>query len=225
MKSGRTLQVLVVEDEALFRELISHSLVQHGFQVVGATGDVLEALEMAKSFKPDVVLLDIHLGTQAPDAPQNGVQLALKLRQTMPQLGVVFLSNHRELEFLRAFETGSGQGWSYLLKKNIRSISALTRAIEGASEGMVVLDSELMFGTTRRGKLAELTDRQFEVLSLVAQGFSNAAIAEQLGISVRTIDNQTSSLYTALGVNIEDSSVQPRVRAVLTYLSETRRTV
>lgn len=223
MTTARILRVLVVEDEPLFRDLVVSSLERQGLAVIGSTGSTLEALRLLEAHRPDVALLDIHLGEQAPGTPQNGVQLALEMRNRQAEIGTVFLSNHRELEFLRGLEAGSMGGWSYLLKKSVRSINALIRAVEGAADGMVVLDPELLSGAARRGKLAQLTERQYEVLVLIAQGLSNAAIADQLSLSVRTIDNQTSTIYELLGVDLSDTCVQPRVQAVLIFLSETRR--
>ena len=123
MTTTRVLRVLVVEDEPLFRDLVVSSLERKGLAVIGSTGNSLEALRLLEAHRPDVALLDIHLGEQTLGAPQNGMQLALEMRNRQTEIGTVFLSNHRELEFLRGLESGSmrGQGLGHERSLDVRA--------------------------------------------------------------------------------------------------------
>lgn len=212
------IRVLMAEDEGLFRDLVSTVLAaQPRLNPVGAFGDAASALRAAPSLRPDVALLDIELGDG-----MNGVQLGVKLREKLPRLGIVLLSNHNDPRLLTALPPASMGGWSYLIKKSVTTTSSLLRAIEGAAAGLVVLDPALTSNRTASGPLSELTPRQKDILELIAEGFTNAAIAEELGLTVKSVENQINGLYQALGIDREDRFVQPRVNAVLIYLENTR---
>ncbi len=216
----RKIRVVMVEDENLYRDLLRIVLSQHAlFDIVGAFPDGKSVLAAAPSLKPQVAMLDIELGSS-----MNGIQVGLRLRELLPKIGVILLSNHEDPYFLTSVPREAVAGWSYLLKKSVSDVGALTRAIEGAAAGFVVLDPQLVSGRQPRAKglLGRLTPRQREILSLIAQGFTNAAIAQRLGLSEKSIENQTTLLYQQLEIDRSDSSVQPRVRAVLRYLSESQ---
>jgi DNA-binding NarL/FixJ family response regulator len=212
-----TLRIAMVEDEDLFRELLQIALERYDhFSIVGSFSNAPEALKCIPTLEPNVVILDIDLG-----AGMNGVELGMTLQRSNPNLGVVLLSNHQDLEFVAALGSQLKR-WSYLLKQSVRNLSVLVRALEGSAEGMVILDPELVAGMKpQRGVLSTLTKRQLDVLRLIAQGFSNAAIAQSLGIAVKTVDNLINGMYQTLDV-VSHSAGHARVKAVLAYLEAVR---
>ena len=215
--STRPLRIALVEDEDLFRDLLKIALERvEGFSVVGSFAAADAALERIPALNADVAMLDIDLGGSV-----SGVELGMALQERQPGLGVVLLSNHQDLEFVAALGAGV-QRWSYLLKKSVRDLGVIARAIEGTASGLVVLDPQLVEHTNpKRGVLATLTDRQLDVLRLIAQGFTNAGIAAALGIAVKTVDNITNAIYASLEV-VADGTSHARVKAVLAYLEASR---
>lgn len=208
--------IAIVEDEGLFRSLLEVTLSNVGqFEVVGSFAQAKRALHEIPTLKPDVALLDIELG-----AGMTGLQLGVALRRHLPRLGIVLLSNHCDPEFLASVPTTAVAGWSYLLKKSVEHVETLARAITGSREGLVVLDPQLVTAirADERSPLARLTPRQQQVLALIAQGSTNAAIARELALSEKTIQNQINLIYDKLAIDRSDPGVQPRVKAVLTYL-------
>ena len=212
------IRVMVVEDEGLFRELLCSALTARPrFEVVRSFAGAAPALAAAAALRPDVAILDVQLGGSV-----NGVQLGLQLRRSLPGLGVVLLSNFLEPEFLAAVPAREMAGWCYLLKRSVADLATLERAVEGAAMGLVVLDPALArhLSSERAGSLGRLTQRQREILALVAQGFTNAAIADQLHLSLKSVENHINGLYQELGIDRADRNVHPRVKAVIQYLGE-----
>lgn len=222
-----TIAVAIVEDEDLYRDLLRIGLAQQPrLEVRGVFRDAATALAAIPALQPRVALLDIELPGDI-----NGVQLARQLRRRLPQLGVVLLSNHRDLRFVSALSEEGMTGWSYLLKKSVSDAAALVRAIEGAAAGFIVLDPQLVTETrganacTRAAKVPHprLTPRQRQILGLIAQGYSNAAIAQRLHLAEKSVQNQINLLYQQLGIDSQDPTLHPRVQAVLAYLREISR--
>jgi DNA-binding NarL/FixJ family response regulator len=219
---GGTLRLTLVEDEPLYRDLLRIALDQRpGLHVAAAYGDADAALAGIPEVKPDVAMLDIDLGGGV-----NGVQLGMKLRRFLPDLAIVLLSNHGDPEFVASLPDEVRAGWSYLLKKSVNDVDVLGRTVSGAAAGLTVLDPQLVAGLRGRshkaGLLSRLTPRQTEILELIAQGYSNAAIAERLVLAEKSVENQINLLYQQLEIDRATSGVQPRVKAVLTYLDEMR---
>jgi DNA-binding NarL/FixJ family response regulator len=214
------IRVVLVEDEPLYRDLLRAVLAQQWrLDVVGTFPDGPSALAAVPALRPDVALLDIEL----PGRP-DGIQLGLALRRQLPALGIVVLSNHADVRFAAALPREVISGWSYLLKKSVGDVGALSRAIEGAAEGVVVLDPHLVESLRpRAGSLLErLTPRQREILGLLAQGLTNAGIAERLVLAEKSVENHLTVLYEQLGIDRREETVHPRVQAVLLYLQESR---
>lgn len=212
-------RVILVEDEGLFRDLLRVSLAQSGrVEVVGDFADGESALAAAPVLRPHVAIVDIELGKG-----MHGIRAGRLLRRRVPGMGIVLLSNHRDPEYLASVPEDEIAGWSYLLKPSVGDLAALVRAIEGAAAGFVVLDPEIVRRARPRpqGRLAGLSPRQLEILGLIAEGRSNAAIARELGLALKTVENQVNLIFQELAIG-RDDACQPRVQAVLAYLRESR---
>ncbi len=214
------LRLIVVDDEPLLRDLLASSLsYEEALTVVGSFGDSDSALAHGRDLQPDVAILDIDL-----PGSRDGIQLGIALREALPSLGIVLLSNHAMPHILASLPPDVVAGWSYLLKRSLTDLSTLTRAIVGAAEGKMTIDPALTADMAVRphGVLAKLTKRQREVLDLIVAGYSNAAIANALVLTSKAVDKHIGLLYQQLELDTSDPRVQPRVRAVLKYLNETR---
>ncbi len=221
MKSadGR-VRLLLVEDEALYRDLLEVALGRDpSLTVVGSFAEPREALVLGPDLHPDVALLDVEFGDAL-----NGVQLGLMLRRCLPDMGIVLLSNHSEPMFATTLGMQGLAGWSYLLKKSLQDVETLRRAIRGAAQRQVVLDPAVVSSLRpgNRGLLAALTARQYQILGLIAQGLGNAAIAAALGLAEKSVENQINLLYQQCGIEGREVGMHPRVQATLLYLRESR---
>jgi DNA-binding NarL/FixJ family response regulator len=215
------IRVAIVEDEPLYRGLLEHYLAQHPrLSVIGAYADGATALAEAPDQSLDVVTLDIELPGRL-----DGIQTAIALRKRLPDVGIVILSNHADPRFLGVLPREVTSGWSYLLKKSVSKVEILDRAVEGAAAGTVTLDPAIVAGMRPKpgGMVARLTKRQLEILGLVASGLSNAAIAAQLVLAEKSVENQLTAIYGELGLDRrEGTTIHPRVSAVLAYLTDSR---
>ncbi|HEX6512268.1 MAG TPA: response regulator transcription factor [Chloroflexota bacterium] len=213
-------RVVIVEDDDLYRNLLTVCLSQQPtLEVAASFSNSDHAAALAASFRPAAAILDITL-----PGSMDGVQLGLRLRQQLPGLGIVLLSNHAFPELLASLPAREVAGWSYLLKKTVTDVDALARAIAGSAAGMVTLDPSLVAGMQPRvnSHLSRLTRRQREVLDLIALGFTNAAVAQALVLTEKSVEKHVSSLYDALEIERGDPATTPRVQAVLRYLEESR---
>ncbi len=213
-----SLRLIIVEDENLLCELLHRSLTRiAGFEVAGTYASGQKAYEDLDRAQPDVALLDIDLGLG-----WTGVETGLRLRQGHPQMGLVLLSNYALPDLLQTLPENQVRGWSYLLKKSIFNLQSLVRAIHGAKDGLVVLDPVLLEMAARQQKspLHQLSQRQTDILALVSQGYTNSAIAKTLFLSEKSIENQLTGIYSALHINSANPEEHARVKAVLTYLSQ-----
>lgn len=214
------IDLVIVEDEDLYRDLLRIALSQQpGIRVVGVFGDGASALAGVPTLRPRVAILDIELR-----GALNGVQLGLRLRRDLPDLGIILLSNHADPQFVAALPPDVLSGWSYLQKRSVTEVAVLQRAIQGATSGLVTIDSNLVRGMAPRagGLLDRLTPRQQEVLGLIAQGYANRAIAARLHLAEKSVENQINAVYQQLGLDRGGTELHVRVRAVLTYLQESR---
>ena len=129
-------RVMIVEDDGLFRDLLSISLNYiPDVEVVEVVSDGRSAINLANQLHPDVILMDIELG-----GPPNGIDAALEIKEQHPDIGIVILSSHRERKYTSQVLLGETSGWSYLLKQSVKEIDTLARAIHGAASGLVVMD-------------------------------------------------------------------------------------
>jgi DNA-binding NarL/FixJ family response regulator len=211
-------RVLVVEDEPLYRELLCGYLAgQRGIQVIGSVNNGHDALRVSGAESPDVVLVDIELRSQ-PD----GIRTAHMIKAANPATGIVILTMHTDREYLAAIPERKAAGWSFLLKQSVPDGLSLVRAIEGAAWGLVSIDPALMQGLQprRRSLLERLTQKQWHVLSSMASGQSDGAIARHLGASDAEFGRLLQTVYDDLHIEAGESLDQ-RVKAVLTFIRET----
>jgi DNA-binding NarL/FixJ family response regulator len=218
-----TIRVLLAEDNALLRQGLER-LIAHddALELVGSVADLPSLQKAVVEHEPDVVVSDIRM---PPTKTDEGIQMALQLRQERPQVGVVLLSQHADAAFaLKLLEGGSG-GRAYLLKERVGDVGELTSAVQRVHEGGSVIDPTVVeqLVAANRGPqetpLTTLTPRELEVLGEMAQGKSNAAIAATLFLSERAIEKHTNSIFAKLALT-EERDLNRRVKAVLLYLHE-----
>ncbi|HEX7188268.1 MAG TPA: response regulator transcription factor [Actinomycetes bacterium] len=218
-----TIRVLLAEDVALLRQGLER-LIAHDdtLELVGSVADLPSLQKAVVELEPDVVISDIRM---PPTKTDEGIQMALQLRQERPHIGVVLLSQHAEASFaLQLLEGGSG-GRAYLLKERVGDVGELTNAVQRVAEGGSVIDPTVVEQLVaanqgqRKSPLGSLTPRELEVLGEMAQGKSNAAIAASLFLSERAIEKHTNSIFSKLGLS-EERDLNRRVKAVLVYLHE-----
>lgn len=216
-RPAEPLHIIVVEDEALYRDMLIIALGrQPSLEIVGSFAGADAALARCAELRPDAALLDISLGPG-----MNGIQLGLLMRDKLPDLGIVLLSNILKPSALRIIPDRELRGWSYLHKKAVGNVEALHRALANAVAGQLVLDPAIAARRARSDQAASaLSPRQMEVLRLIAHGLSNAAIAARLDVAEKTVENYITLLYEKLDISDDGADVQPRVKAALHYLRE-----
>jgi DNA-binding NarL/FixJ family response regulator len=217
------IRVAVAEDNLLVREGIVHLLVATpDVEVVAACEDSEELLDALGRRDIDVILTDIRM---PPSGTDEGIRLAVALRDTHPDLGVIVISQHDDPAYaLRLFDHGSDRR-GYLLKHRVHDRAQLAMAVRSVAEGGSVIDPKVvdaLVAAKTRGKasaLAELTPREREVLSEIAQGKSNAAIAESLFLTKRAVEKHINAIFLKLDLAFADD-VSKRVKATLLFLAE-----
>ena len=214
------IRVLIVDNEDLFRQMLRTQLsLSSEIEVVGEASSGQEAIGQAESLEPEVVLMDIELGSQP-----NGIEASKVIKSAAPTTGIVLLSMHNDKQFVESTIRESPSGWSYLLKKNLRDMSTVVRAITGAAWGIVVVDPELVGDLKPRADtpLSRLSPDQLATLDLLAQGFSNSAIAVKLRVEDEAaVQQQIDAIYSDMQIPTDDEA-DPRVKAVLSYLDQSR---
>jgi DNA-binding NarL/FixJ family response regulator len=210
------LRVVVADDSVLLREGLVRVLGEAGHEVVGAFGTADELLVEAPKLKPDLAVLDVRM---PPTFRDEGVRAAIRLRSDLPDTGILLLSQYVEVAYAQELLGSGSGGVGYLLKDRVASLRDLEDAIDRIAHGGTVLDPEV--GTQLLGRrndpLASLTPRELEVLQLMAEGRTNAAIGQQLFIGVGAVEKNVTSIFGKLG--LEDSgSDHRRVLAVLAWM-------
>ena len=212
------MRVVIAEDSVLLREGIARLLRDTGFDVVKIVGDGPGLVEAVQEEQPDISIVDVRM---PPGFRDEGLRAAIEARGRVPGSPVLVLSQYVEERYAsELLESGSG-GVGYLLKDRVAEVSDFLRAVRQVAAGGVVLDPEvvtqLMTRRRRGDRLDELTPRESEVLSLMAQGRSNGAIAEALSVSDGAVEKHISAIFAKLCLAPDDADHR-RVLAVLTYL-------
>ena len=212
------MRVVIGEDLFLLREGLVRLLSAHGFEVVAAVGTAPELLAALVDQHPDVGIVDVRL---PPTHTDDGLRAALKARQQIPGLPVLVLSQYVERLYARELLADQAGGVGYLLKDRVFNDDQFTGAIRTVATGGTVLDPEvigkLLERHSRTEPLTRLTAREREVLALMAEGRSNAAIAQRLFITEKAISKHAAGIFDKLGLALSDDDNR-RVLAVLAYL-------
>jgi DNA-binding NarL/FixJ family response regulator len=210
--------VVVGEDQPIVREGIVHVLQDGGFDVVGTAADANELLGKARAYHPDVVVTDIQM---PPERTDDGLRAALEIRASQPSVGVLVLSQFLEDRYVFDLVADDAQGVGYLLKEKVGNVRIFTDAVLRVAEGGSALDPDVvarLVGRKRRNSpIDDLTKREREVLSLIAEGRSNAGVAEELVVSVAAIERHVTNIFDKLGLR-QSPERHRRVLAVLSYL-------
>ena len=212
------LRVAVADDAALFRQGLGRLLGDAGFAVTAQVGDAATLLDAVGADPPDVVVLDIRM---PPTHTTEGLDAAATLSRSHPGIGVLVLSAHVEPGYaLRLVESGA-QGAGYLLKERVADVDELADAVRRVAAGGLVIDpsvvAELVGRRRARNPLAELSQRERDVLAVMAEGRSNQAICQRLHLSPKTVEAYVGSLFGKLGLH-QGADDNRRVLAVLAYL-------
>jgi DNA-binding NarL/FixJ family response regulator len=217
------VSIAVADDSLIVREGIAQLLAGHpDIEVVAACEDLDSLIAAVDDQRPDVVLTDIRM---PPTHTDEGIRLAALLRESHPDVGVVVLSNYAEAGFALALLESGSEGRAYLLKERIHSRTQLAAAIQSVAAGGSVMDPKivepLVTAKSRavRSPLAELTAREREVLSEIAQGKSNAAIADSLVLTKRAVEKHINSIFLKLSLS-DSEDVSKRVKATLLFLAD-----
>ena len=212
------MRVVIADDEALLREGLARLLDDAGFEVAGRCGDAEAVLRMVQARKPDVAIVDIRM---PPNHGDDGLLAAQEIRRRHPDVGVLVLSHHLDSRYAARLLEEVPERAGYLLKERVSEVAVVSDALRRIHEGECVIDptivSRLVARKRKRGPIDELTEREREVLGLIAEGRSNGAIAEQLFLSKKTIDAHISQIFMKLNLR-ESPEDHRRVLAVLTYL-------
>lgn len=211
-----TLRIAVADDSVLLREGLIRVLREAGFEVVGGFGDADALLAQIDSLGADVVVLDVRM---PPTFRDEGVRAAVQLRDRFPHLGILLLSQYVEVTYAQELLSSGRGGVGYLLKDRVASLVELQDAVERVAAGGTVLDPEVVAHLLgrRHDPLAQLTPREREVMGLIAEGRTNAAIAKELVIGTGAVEKNVTSIFQKLGLEDSDSDHR-RVLAVLTWL-------
>jgi DNA-binding NarL/FixJ family response regulator len=212
------MRVLLADDSVLFREGVARVLRDGGLEVMGQAGDVPELLALVRAAPPDAVVVDIRM---PPTHTTEGLDAAARLRDEFPQVGVLVLSAHVEPAYALELVESGAEGAGYLLKDRITDVDELVEAVRRVGAGGLVIDPGVVAHLVGRARahspLDDLSDREREVLTLMAEGRSNQAICRALFLSPKTVEAYVRAVFTKLDLQ-QGADDNRRVLAVLAFL-------
>jgi DNA-binding NarL/FixJ family response regulator len=215
--TSESLRVVVADDNALLREGIASLLEEAGHQVVGRAQDTDDLLLKVRSYTPDVAIVDVRM---PPNYADDGLVAAATIRRSHPTVAVLVLSQHLEPSYMLELVGENASGVGYLLKDRVRDVGEFLDAVVRVAAGGTAFDPEVVKGLVaghRRSELDKLSERERTVLSLIAEGRSNKAIAKQLYLSARAVERHVQAIFQKLDLpDSEDDN--RRVLAVLALL-------
>src|SRR3954452_8942170 len=213
------MRAVIAEDSVLLREGLARLLTEAGMEVVGQAGDADDLLRKTRAHKPDVIVTDIRM---PPTQTDEGLQAARAIRRELPDVGIVLLSQYVEEDYVMDLLGDRAEGVGYLLKDRVTDVERFVDAVTRVAQGGSALDPEVvahMLGRRRRqDPLDDLTPREREVLALMAEGYSNAAIAARLVVTERGVEKHVSNVLAKLGIPSHPDNHR-RVLAVLAFMS------
>jgi len=216
--AARPLRVVIAEDAAIMRDGLTQTLSRRGLAVVAAVADADALLDAVARLRPEVAIVDVRM---PPTHTDEGLRAALSIKHDCPDIGVLVFSQYIETRSAAELLSGAPAGVGYLLKDRVADVREFVDAIGRVAAGGTVLDPEVvrqLLGAARRAdELAALTPRERQVLSLLAQGRSNAAIASALTISLGVVEKHLASVFAKLGLAPSDDDNR-RVIAAIKYL-------
>ncbi|GAA3169492.1 response regulator transcription factor [Streptomyces virens] len=209
---------MLAEDSTLLREGLVRLLAEEGHEVLAAVGDAVALLREVEARPPDLVVVDIRM---PPTHTDEGLRAALEIRERWPGIGVLVLSQHLERAYAAQLLTSNAERVGYLLKDRVAQVEEFLDALERIRAGGAAIDPEvvrqLVVRTTHSDPLARLTPRERSVLEALAEGHTNAAIAEKLHISMSTVEKNLNTIFDKLELARTTGSNR-RILAVLRYL-------
>ncbi len=212
------MRVVIAEDSVLLRAGLERLLVDGGFEVVRAVGEGPALIAAASALRPDIAIVDVRM---PPTHTDEGLRAALEVRRLVPETRILVLSQYVEERYALELIGASAEGVGYLLKDRVADVAEFLAAVRRVAGGGTALDPEVvaqLLGRRRRGNpLDALSPREREVLGLMAEGRSNAAIAAQLVVTEGAVEKHISSIFAKLGLP-DTPTDHRRVLAVLTYL-------
>jgi len=216
------LRIVIGEDDVLLREGVARLLDDAGMEVVARAGDADDFLRKTLAHRPDVAVVDVQMPPRHED---DGLQAAMALRERLPEIGVLVLSQFYEESYALNLIGDRAQGVGYLLKERVADVDAFVDAVERVAAGGSALDPEIvgrMLGRRRtHGPLDDLTPREREVLAAMAEGQSNRGIAKSLVITETAVEKNVTRIFNKLGLG-QSTTAHRRVLAVLTYVRNSR---
>jgi DNA-binding NarL/FixJ family response regulator len=212
------IRIVLADDAILLREALAAALAASGFEVVGQAVDVPGLLALVDRELPDVAVVDVRM---PPTHTTEGLEAARRIRAEHPRIAILVLSQYVETRYAVDLIRDDPAGVGYLLKERVMRLGDLTDAVRRVAAGGSVIDPEVvsrLLGRRRsQSPLDELTSREREILALMAEGRSNAAIAERLSLEVRTVEGHVRTIFSKLGLE-PTTEDHRRVLAVLAYL-------
>jgi DNA-binding NarL/FixJ family response regulator len=212
------VRIVIADDSALLREGVAKLLEADGLEVVGRAVDGEDLLLKARSYKPDVAIIDIRM---PPSQTDEGARAAEQLRSELPDMAILILSQVIDVGFALRLFTEQPQGFGYLLKDRVLEIDDFLEAVRRVARGGTAVDPEVVAQLLGRRRpddaIAELTDREREILGLMAEGRSNQGIGRKLFLSPKTIETHVHSIFRKLGLEATED-YNRRVLAVIAYL-------
>ena len=212
------MRVVIAEDLALLREGLVGLLTEAKYEVVAAVGDAPALMEAVREHQPQLAIVDVRM---PPSQRDEGLRAAIAIRRAYPDVAILILSQYVEERYATELLSGGSQGVGYLLKDRVADVSEFLSAASRVAAGGTAIDPEvieqLLSRRQREDLLDELTPREREVLALMAEGQTNAGIAERLVVTDGAIEKHVRSIFQKLGMPATDAHNR-RVLAVLTYL-------
>ena len=211
------MRVVIAEDSLLVRAAVVRLLEEAGVEVVGEAGDGDDLVRKVRAHRPDVAIIDIRM---PPEHVDEGLQAARAIRQELPDVGILLLSQYVEERYATELLEHGADGVGYLLKERVADVAQFVEAVHQVAARRSVLDPEVVAhmigGRRRRHSLDALDDREREVLARMAEGSSNRAIAERMFLSERAVERSITAIFTKLELPVTDEDHR-RVLAVLAY--------